>query len=213
MTTLSEIDFFKQLNTEQLKLLSDKAIERRYARGDILFFAGESAKSFIFLLEGELKVYKTDPKGNEILLHRFKAVTPIAEMATLEQRPYPASAKFESDGRALFIAYTVMKEAIEADASLAFALMGSLSYKIKSLEKVIEMNLVLDSTARVAKFIVEQREHFGQLRKNLIAQQLNMTPETFSRTLKKLKSLDLIDETEEGIAVMNETGLRAFYEG
>lgn len=213
MNLLADIDFFKQLDAKQQLLLSAKALTRRYKKGDILFFAGETPKSFIFLLEGNLKLYKNDPKGNEFILHRFRPVTPIAEVATLEQRPYPASAIFESDGRVLFIDYEVMKEAIVADVGLAFALMGSLSYKIKSLEKLIEMNIVLDSTARVAKFIIEHSEEFAEFKKNLIAQQLNMTPETFSRTLKKLKTLELIEESESGLNVLNEAGLRTLYEG
>jgi CRP/FNR family transcriptional regulator len=213
MNLLKEIDFFKQLDEKQQEALSSKAIVRKYSGGDILFFEGEAPKSFIFLLEGNLKLYKTDPKGNEFVIHRFVPVTPIAEMAVLEQRPFPASAAFESSGTALFIEYRVMQEAIEEDSSLAFALMGSLSRKIKNLEQLIEMNIVLDSTARVAKYILEYRDNFATMKKNLIAQQLNMTPETFSRTLKKLKTMGLIDESETQMHILNEEGLRALFEG
>ena len=213
MNLLKEIDFFKQLDEKQQEVLSAKAIVRRYGDGDILFFAGEEPKSFIFLLDGRLKLYKTDPKGNDFVIHRFTPVTPIAEMAVLEQRPFPASAAFESSGSVLFIDYKVMQEAIEEDSSLAFALMGSLSRKIKTLEKLIEMNIVLDSTARVAKYILESADSFATMKKNLIAQQLNMTPETFSRTLKKLKSMGFIDESETDMRILNEEGLRALFEG
>lgn len=161
---------------------------------------------------GSLTLYKTDPKGNEVPLHRFTAITPVAEMATLEQHPYPASARFESDGSVVLIDYLVMKEAIEADSSLAFSLMRSLSLKIKTLERLIEMNIVLDATARVAKLIIEHPQTFATQKKNLIARQLNMTPETFSRTLKKLKTMNLIDASSGTPVVLNEAGLRALFE-
>jgi CRP/FNR family transcriptional regulator len=213
MNPLNQIDLFSALSETRRRTLSAKTIQRRYRKGEILFFAGESPRSFMFLLEGTLRLYKTDPKGNEFMLHRFGPVTSIAEMAVLEQHPFPASAQFESDARVLFIDYKVLKEEIEADSSLAFALMGSLSLKIRNLERLIEMNLVLDATARVAKLIVEHPERFKELKKNLIARQLNMTPETFSRSLKKLKAMQLINEPADGIAILNEVGLRSLFEG
>lgn len=212
MNLLDRIDFFQHLDETQRRYLASKALTRRYRAGEILFYAGEEARAFIFLLEGTLRLYKNDPKGNEYLLHRFTPVSPIAEMPTLEQYPYPASARFESDGLVLLIDYRDMKEAIERDAALAFALMGSLSQKIKGLEKLIETHLVLDTTARVAKLIAEDPEAFGRHKKQHLAAQLNMSPETFSRALKKLKSLNLIDTPVGGIAVLDEQGLRSLFE-
>ena len=213
MNLLSQIGFFQQLDATQQRALSEKAQQRRYGSGEILFYAGERPHSFIFLLEGTLRLYKSDPKGNEYTLHRFTPITPIAEMATIEQHPFPATARFESDGSVLFIDYHVMKTAIERDASLAFSLMGSLSQKIKQLEKLIETHLVLDATARVAKLIVEHPETFESLKKNRIASQLNMTPETFSRALKKLKKLGLIEASDTAFTILNDSGMRALFEG
>jgi len=209
MNGLRSIAFFEHLSPEQADRLAARARERRFREGEILFYAGEAATVFIFVLSGSVRIYKTDPRGNEVLLHRFGPGSALAEMATLEQRPYPASARFEEEGTALFIDYATLKSAIEEDAALAFALMGSLVHKIKSLEQVIEMNLVLDATARIAKFIVERPDDFAALRKHLVAERLNMTPETFSRSLKKLKSMELIGSDDR---ILDETGLRSLYE-
>ena len=212
MHRLEQIDFFRHLDDAQQRALAEKALTRRYRSGEVLFFAGETPTAFIFLLEGTLRLYKSDSQGNEYTLHRFTPVHPIAELPTLEQYPFPASARFETDGLVLLIGYRDMKEAIERDAALAFALMGSLSQKIKHLEKLIKSHFVLDTTARVAKLIAEDPETFNTHKKQQLAAQLNMSPETFSRALKKLKNLGLIEARPKGIAVVDEQELRSLFE-
>lgn len=213
MEIFRKLDYFKHLNDEQLASIIAKTTQKDYTKGSMLFFEGETPRSLIFLTEGQLKVYKSDPKGNEIILRRFKPYAPIAEIAVLEESPYPASAEFETDGSVIFLDLESVKKAMEGDSELAFALMRSLSRKIKYLEEVIAMNIVLDSTARTAKYIVEHEEDFDQLKKNLIAQDLNMTPETFSRILKKFKALQLIGEKNHHLTILNKEGLCALYEG
>ena len=212
MEIFKKLDFFKHLDDEHLALIAAKTTVKKYTKGSMLFFEGEAPKSLIFLVEGRLKLYKSDPKGNEIVLHRFHPYISIAEIAILEQMPYPASAVFETDGKVIFLDLKSITDSLASDPTLAFALIRSLARKIKNLEQVINMNLVLDSTARTAKYIMQHEEEFGQLKKNLIAQELNITPETFSRILKKFKALQLIEEKNHHLIIKNKEGLHALYE-
>jgi len=51
----------------------------------------------------------------------------------------------------------------------------------------------------------------GRLKKSHIAADLNMTPETLSRILKKLATLGLIEKRKDEIAVLDREGLETFY--
>ena len=53
--------------------------------------------------------------------------------------------------------------------------------------EVIHNEIILTSESKVAKLIVENGELFGKLKNTQISSLLNLTPETLSRTLTKLK--------------------------
>ena len=212
MDNLKQFYFFENLADEQLKLLSSFAKKKHYEKGSIVFYEKEPAKKLLLLIEGTLKVYKTDPKNNEIIMHRFRPMSMIAEMAVLENIPYPASGAFETPGVIIEIDFEKFKEAFFHDPEVALIFFKSLSKKIKYLEDVIALNIVLDSTARLAKFLCDDRIELKTLKHYDLAKHLHMTPETLSRTFKKLVVLDLIKKGTNGYTVKNEEGLKVLFE-
>jgi len=209
---LKSCNYFNYLSNEQYKTLSSFAQVKHYNKGSILFYEKELPTSLTLLTEGILKVYKTDPKNNEIIMHRFKAISMIAEMAVLEGVPFPASAAFETDGTVIEINFERFKKEFFSNPDIALTFFKSLSKKIKHLENVIALNLVLDSTARLAKFIYENDEALKKLKKFELAKLLNMTPETLSRTFKKLIILDLLFKDADGYNIKSREGLRVLFE-
>jgi len=203
--------FFRHLSDEKLARLDEISTIEKYKKGSIIFFEGEKAKSLIILIDGILQVYKTDQKGNKVILHHFFPVDMIAEIVNLEHMCYPASAEFETDGKALIINYKAFEQEFLKEPEVSFALIKSLSKKIKYLENVIATNMVMNSTARVAKFICEHGHKISKLKKSMIAADLNMTPETLSRILKKLSTLGLIKKHKDEIIILDKEGLETFY--
>ena len=208
---LKNFYLFRHMNEERLTRLEEISNIVEYKKGTILFFEGDEAKNLIVLLDGILQVYKTDQKGNKVILHHFFPVDVIAEIVNLEHMRYPASAEFETDGRALVINYELFEKEFLKDPEISFAFIKSLSKKIKYLENVIATNMVMNSTARVAKFICEHGHEISNLKKSHIAADLNMTPETLSRILKKLSTLGFIEKQKDEIIILDKEGLETFY--
>jgi len=208
---LQKISFFENLNTKELQLLKSFSSKRNFVKGEILFYEKDTPKSLTLLTEGSLKIYKTDPKNNEVVLHRFSAFSLIAEMAVLEGIPYPASAVFLSDGSVVEIDFEKFRSKFLNDPTVSLEFFKSLSKKIKNLEHVISLNLVLDSTERVAKYICE---HNGilEMKHNQLAQYLHMTPETLSRMFKKLIKLELIKKDGNNYKIINKKALEVLFE-
>jgi len=208
---LRKISFFENLDEEELKLLASFSRKKTYASGEIVFYEKDIPSSLIFLTKGTLKVYKTDLKNNEIVLHRFKPTSLVAEMVTFEGLPYPASASFDTDGSIIEIDFEKFKKEFFDNPIVALNFFKSLSRKIKNLESVISLNIVLDSTARLAKYIYENEEVL-QMKHAQIAQHLHMTPETLSRMFKKLVTLELVEKTSNGYVITNKKGLQVLFE-
>jgi CRP/FNR family transcriptional regulator len=194
---LRSIGFFENLSDEDLQKLATISRKRRFSKSEVLFYEKDEARFLTLLTEGVLKVYKTDPKNNEIVLHHFTPGSLIAEMAVFENIPYPASAAFETDGSVIEIDFVKFKEEFMCHPDIAFGFFKSLTQKIKHLEGVIALNIVLDSTARLAKYICEHEEGLS-MKHTQLAQILHMTPETLSRLFKKFYKLGFIEKDEKG---------------
>jgi len=208
---LRTITFFENLSEDDLQKLATISRKRSFCKGEVLFYEKDEPRYLTLLVDGMVKVYKTDPKNNEIVLHRFTSGVLIAEMAVFESIPYPASAAFESDGSVIEIDFIKFREHFMCHPDIAFNFFKSLTQKIKYLESVIALNIVLDSTARVAKYICENDEALS-MKHNQLAQYLHMTPETLSRIFKKFLKLGFIKKEGGTYFIENKEALTILFE-
>jgi len=86
----------------------------------------------------------------------------------------------------------------------------SLTKKIKALESFINYNISSNSTEKIAKFLLDNESILITLKQVKIAQILNITPETFSRKLAKLKKDKIIQNEKGYIKILNHEKLRTF---
>jgi len=211
LADLRGVSCFENLQDSELEHLSSFSHKRQFKKGEILFYEKDTPKHLTLLTEGILKVYKTDVKNNEIVLHRFMPTSLIAEVAVFEGMDYPASAAFESDGSVIEIDFDKFKSGFLINPDVAFNFFRSLSKKIKYLEDVISLNIVLDSTSRTAKYICENNSALD-MKNNQLAKHLHMTPETLSRIFKKFTKLGFIEKVQGGYSIINKEGLTILYE-
>jgi len=187
MNPLKKLPLFESLDDETFSRLTAIAKHRSFRKGEILFFEGDAPKDLVVLTKGVLKLFKTSSSDKEIVLHYFTPVSLVAEVAVLHRIPYPATAVFEADSKVLLIDYDAFEEIFLNNPELARILILSLSKKVRMLESVIERGLVMDASERVLNLIRTSPELLETMRHYEIANILNLTPETFSRTLKKLQ--------------------------
>jgi CRP/FNR family transcriptional regulator len=91
MYKLEEIPMFAALTGSHLKELYDQTHTKQFAKDSIVFYEGDESKYLHILLEGNIKLYKTTPKGTQIQINRIAAPALIGENACLEKQPNPAS--------------------------------------------------------------------------------------------------------------------------
>ena len=65
--------------------------------------------------------------------------------------------------------------------------------KVKQLELVIDRNMVYDALTKVCSFVQTEPLFVQNAKNKEIASLLNMAPETLSRSLSKLRKLEIID--------------------
>ncbi len=186
-SNLQKIPLFSQLSQNEIdEILSfSKIID--FQKGNILFLKGDRVRYFTALLSGQLKIYKSNSKGDEVLIHRFSYPTSIAEMPFFEDLPYPASCVAEAESQVILIDGEEFRNFLEQHPKLLYKFISSLSKKIRVLEDRIETLSILSAKERVEKFIESDKNRFLSMKKIDIAEELNITPEHLSRVLRGLK--------------------------
>jgi len=210
MNRIKEIPFFSHLDENGLNKLKDISTIREYNSKEILFFEGEEPKYLHILLDGVVRLYKTNHKGNQIFLHQFLPISLVAELANFENIPYPATAEFTCKGEILRVDYQKLEDGFFKNPDLSLQIIKSLAGKLKIMSEVVTNEIVLTSEAKIAKFLVENGELFSTLKNTKVASLLNLTPETLSRTLTKFKKQKFI-KVEESLEVLNIDALVEMY--
>lgn len=190
---LKELYLFKDLDEKTIKQIENISVKSNYVKDNIIFYEGDESKYLHLLIKGVVKLYKSTSNSKEIVMKYFYDNELIAELSNFEKIPYPASAVAYSECEVLKIDFEKFRKIIYSNEDLILKIQSSLIKKIKNLERIISSQLVLDTHQRVAKYIVENEEDFFNTKNILIAQMLNITPETLSRVLRNYKDKSLID--------------------
>lgn len=196
---IEEIYFFSNLDSKVLENIKEYSSITKYSKDNIIFYEGEDSKYLHLLIKGVVKLYKSGSNNKEIVMKYFYDNELIAELSNFEQIPYPATALAYTDCEILKIDFEKFRKIIYSNEGLALKIQASLIKKIKNLERIISSQLVLDTHQRVAKYIVENKESFFKTKNILIAQLLNITPETLSRVLRNFKDNGYINIKDKSI--------------
>jgi len=190
---LQNMSLFSTLDDDLLEKICTITTSVKFEKKSIIFYEGDSSKYLYYLVTGIVKLYKISSTDKEIILKYFQSNELIAEVANFEGIPYPASAEAYTDVELIKIDFDKFKDIIYSNPELSFKIQSSLIKKIKNLEQVISTHLVLDAKERVSKFICDNPIDFFKIKNIEIAKILNVTPETLSRILRKLKDENIID--------------------
>jgi len=206
MLRLEEIAMFSALTQSNLKELYNQTHIKNYSKDSIVFYEGDDSKYLHILLEGSVKLYKTTPKGTQIQINRLGAPDLIGEYACFEKLPFPATCEFVTNGAIGLLPFEVIYKHL-SDPNFSMEIIKSLTGKVSLLSALVHKETVLSSEAKVADLMLQKLSMFHRLKNNELASILNLTPETFSRILTKLKKEGIIVVENQKIVILNEDAL------
>ena len=195
---------FSKLNELELKSLEKISTIKDFSDGDILFYEDEMSNNFYFLLDGQVEIYKVNVKGKIIILNQFFSFEFIAEVSNYNNMKFPATGKSIGNSKVLIIDYEVFKKEFLYHKEIAPFIIESLANKVMGLNNIISSQLTMDASQRVAKFIYNNEKCLTCIKHHKIAENLNITPVTFSRILKTFKNENIIYEEENMLVIKKE---------
>ncbi|MFD0981864.1 Crp/Fnr family transcriptional regulator [Tropicimonas aquimaris] len=92
---------FSRLDRDQIRQILDDATSRRYEEGATIFREGHEAERFYLLLDGYLRVIRTTPDGEQIIVLHISPGQLFGIAKALQRSTYPATAVAAAESIAL----------------------------------------------------------------------------------------------------------------
>jgi CRP-like cAMP-binding protein len=202
-----DIEFIKRsiLFQGALPATSDRMIERcrlaNPAPGSLLFRAGRPVLRVYLVLEGVIELYRGAEDGKHAVLGLREVGEIAGASAALSGIDHYSTAQTVGKCQVLEVPVSVFNELLTDDPDLARRLTSRLADNLQLISEHMERLQLMQTTERLASYLLSMvRENNESLDfllpcdKGLIATYLGMERESFSRSLKKLRSLGVISK-------------------
>src|SRR6266508_3766988 len=103
IAALKRTKLFEELDENTLRLLAERAFERRFQKDEVLFVAGGEARGLYVIVEGAVRAFRASLDGREQVIHVERAGATIAEVPVFDDGTYPSTGAAEEETTTLFI--------------------------------------------------------------------------------------------------------------
>ncbi len=210
---------FQELDQAEFEALAAIVQFRQVDRDVMLFFEGDPALGFFVLLSGRVRIYKAAADGKEFTLHYIVPGQMFAEAAIFRGKTFPANAVAADDSQVAFIPKDRFIELITHHPAISLKIISSLSRWLREFTMKLEDLSLREVPARLAVYLLRQSQKAGSdifdldVTKAELASELATISETLSRSLKKLKDLELIQVDGKRIRILDSAGLEEIASG
>lgn len=153
---------FEHLDQMTLERLAQRAVERKYRKGEMIFHQQDPGESLYIVVEGVIKVFVTSAEGDEMVLVTLRPPDTLGELALLDGGMRSASAQALERTTVVSLSRAKLLDLLPEHPNLAEVLLGSLSLVVRRLTEQFADLVFLDLHGRVAKLVVDlanQRGH------------------------------------------------------
>ncbi len=205
---LKKISLFFNIEDKLLSEISSFCKIKKYQKDEIIFYEGEKEKYFYAVVYGNVLMYDTDLKGEIIPKNQITCGDVFGLIARIQNRPFCLNARSESECEIIQINFEKFKKYI-SNPPFSDRIIKMLS---NNIVQEIEFNKLqkYDATKRVIYTLLNFPQKFVKKKKYMLAKELNMTPETLSRILSKLKNEEIICYCEKSIKVLDKEKLQKY---
>jgi len=198
---LHECSLFAEVPAAGFRRLATIARLCQFRKGQAIFRENDACPGVYIVGQGLVRVFKTGAGGKEQVLHMVGPGETFAEVAAIGGFELPASAEAVAKTTCVLLPQERFRQALAEDHELCFGVMTSLTVWVRRMVMMVEDITLRDAAGRLARFLLDaSRTDDGIVKlpglKRHVASQLNLTSETFSRTLRRLIDAGLIAEVD-----------------
>lgn len=190
---------FDGLSEACLKQLLSHSIVQEHPSAAMLVQQGDIPQGIVLLLAGALKTARMNEDGGEAIIRMLEAGDTCMEAVLFMGGPSPVSVQTLSKCKVLLIPEQTVKNTVLQDARFSLNILRIVSRHYKNAMHQIDAMHIKSPVQRIGYYFLTKHLEAGHddleftlpFKKQAIANYLGMTPETFSRALKQMKSLGI----------------------
>lgn len=192
---------FSEVPPRSFRRLAAMARLCRFRNGQLIFRQQDECPGMYVVGGGLVRVFKTGPGGKEHVLHMVGPGNTFAEVAAIGGFDLPASAEAVEPTTCALLPRDPFRKAIEEDHELCLGMISGMTGWVRHLVNLIEDVVLRDAAGRLARLLLQSQPaddgtvELPTLKRHL-ASHLNLTSETFSRTLRRLVDAGLIAQPD-----------------
>jgi len=209
---LSHIALFAGLGEQEIGALAQRAVERHFNDGEMLFWEGEPCAGIFLIAEGSVKIFKTSAGGRELMLSLETAPATVAELPLFDGGSYPASVRAVNPVSTLFINKTDFQQVCRQYPDVALKVLAVVGRRLRNLVGLVESMTFGSVTQRLARLLLDASQgvagsfelpHTHQE----LASRLGTVREVVSRNLARFKAEGLIRIDGRVVEITDREGL------
>ena len=193
--------------TDVLDILMDRSRRLRLIPGDSLFSQGDPADRFFLIRDGKVRLYTLESGGGEVTLHVFGPGDFFGLPAMLGLRHYPVNGDAVTAAVVDVITRSTLFARLEEDGGRLAPLLVSLGRRHRTMTRALAELKGISAFRRVCLWLWRELEkampEVGQhppgtpaairlqVPHYVIAGAVGLTPENFSRALRRLEKLGI----------------------
>jgi len=209
---------FKGLEEHELAKIKEGVHLLHFAEGEHLFSQGQLADRFFLVRQGQVKLYRLSPTGNEKVIEIISPGQSFAEAVMfMDVQRYPVSAQALTPVELYAINNKNFLAVLRESVDTCFRVMGDMSIRLRKRLNEIDALTLQNATLRLVNYLLGQVPKDADndvdvelpAAKNIIASRLSVQPETLSRILHNLSDKGLISVKGLHVVIHDVKGLRA----
>ncbi len=194
---------FRALSPSSRASLLENSVLHAVSPGTVLFEQGETPNFQHVVISGSVHLLGRSSTGREVLIEAVEPPDLVTPAAVVTGSPYLMRARIPEPSRLLLIHAMAFRAAAAKDPAVAQLVIGSLAGQFRRLVRQIKNLKLRSASERVGCYILALSHRQGTphratlpYEKNLIASELGMTRESFSRALSALQAAGMTVEGE-----------------
>lgn len=199
-----KVSIFSVLGESQIGEVVDKVITRRYKKGQMIFFEGDTADKLYIVNRGKIKVFKYTKEGKEQILYILSEGEFIGDLSLLKRGKFEFNAEALEDTAICTLTKEDFDEVITSHPEITLRILENVHDRVISLENLVQSLSTKDVEVRIAGLLLSFVKNFGKetdegilvdlpLTREEMGNYIGITRETISRKLTAMQDDGVIE--------------------
>ena len=212
---LTELPFWEKLSTDEKAILSQRALTKKFAKGQLVSSNTSSCLGIVLILSGEIRIGLTSDEGREITLYRAHEGDICISTAScvIRQLTFDADVTAEKDTSVLVIPSSVCARLMETNIHVRAFVFEKQTERYSQTVWAIQTMLFKRFDQRLACYLVSAYDRTGNDEINKtqeeIARDVNSAREVVARMLREFAEKGLVKIKRGSIKLSDIEALRS----